>query len=75
VLFLVAVLLSGANVLQLAGKADMYLAGLGILLTVVYLGGLIVRPRKQILRMGIDSLCVLLIYILGTIGLLFVPHG
>lgn len=75
VLFLVAVLLSGTNVLQLALKADMYLAGVSILLTIVYLGGLIVRPRKQILRMGIDSLCVLLIYVLGVVGLLFVSKG
>lgn len=75
VLFLVAVLLSGTNVLQLALKADMYLAGVGILLTIVYLGGLIFRPRKQILRMGIDSLCVLLIYVLGVVGLLFVSKG
>lgn len=75
VFFLVAVLLSGTNVLQLALKADMYLAGVGILLTIVYLGGLIFRPRKQILRMGIDSLCVLLIYVLGVVGLLFVSKG
>ena len=75
VLFLVAVLVSGTNVLQVARKADMYLAGLGILLTVVYLGGLIFRPRRQILRMGIDSLCVLLLYALGMVGLLFVSRG
>jgi cation:H+ antiporter len=75
VLFLVAVLLSGTNVLQVAGKADMYLAGLGILLTVVYLGGLIFRLRRQILRMGIDSACVLILYVLGMVGLLFVSKG
>lgn len=72
VLLLVAVLLSGSNVLQLARKADVYLAGVGILLTLVYIGGLIFRPRRQILRMGIDSLAVLLIYALSAVGLLFV---
>jgi cation:H+ antiporter len=75
VLFLVAVLLSGANVLQLVHKADVYMAGLGILLTIVYVGGLIFRPRKQILRMGLDSLCVLLLYVVGVVGLLFVSKG
>jgi len=75
VLFLVAVLLSGTNVLQLAHRADVYLAGVGILLTLVYIAGLIFRPRKQILRMGIDSLCVLLIYITGAVGLVFVSKG
>ncbi len=75
VLFLVAALLSGANVLQQAPKADIYLAGLGILLTVVYLVGLIFRPRRQVLRMGIDSLCVLVVYVVGVLGLLFVSKG
>ncbi|MBA2286386.1 MAG: sodium:calcium antiporter [Ktedonobacteraceae bacterium] len=69
VLFLLAVLISGAPVLPLAQKSDIYLAGLGILLTTVYIYGLIFRPRKQILRMGIDSLVVLLLYILGIAGL------
>ena len=72
VLFLVAVLLSGSNVLQLARRADVYLAAMGILLTVVYLWGLIFRPRRQILRMGVDSLTVLVIYVFGAVGLLFV---
>ncbi len=72
VLFLLAVLLSGTNVLQLARRADVYLAAVGILLTLVYLWGLIFRPRRQILRMGIDSLAVLVIYVLGAAGLLFV---
>ena len=75
VLFLMAVLLSGSNVLQLAHRADVYLAGVGILLTVVYIWGLIFRPRRQILRMGIDSLAVLVIYVLGAVGLIFVAKG
>jgi cation:H+ antiporter len=75
VLFLVAVLLSGSNVLQLAHRADVYLAGVGILLTVVYIWGLIFRPRRQVLRMGIDSLAVLVIYLLGAVGLMFVAKG
>jgi len=75
VLFLVAVLLSGANVLQLARRADVYLAAVGILLTVVYLWGIISRSRRQILRMGIDSLAVLVIYVLGAVGLMFVSKG
>jgi cation:H+ antiporter len=69
VLFLFATLLSGQAVLPQAKNTDIYLAGLGILLTTAYIYGLIFRPKRQILHMGIDSLIVLLLYILGVIGL------
>jgi|GEM_PF-2976031 len=38
----------------LAGVA--LVAALGVVLTVVYLSGLVFRPRRQFLRMGIDSI-------------------
>jgi len=75
VLFLWATLLSGQAVLPRAEKTDIYIAGLGILLTTVYICGLIFRPSRRILRMGIDSLFVLVLYVLGTIGLIAVAHG
>jgi cation:H+ antiporter len=72
VLFLLATLLAGRSVLPLAQDTDVYLAGLGILLTAVYVAGLIFRPRRQVLGMGLDSLAVLVLYVLGTAGLLAV---
>lgn len=69
VLFLVASLLSGQAVLPQAKNTDIYLGGLGILLTTVYIYGLIFRPKRQILHMGIDSLVVLVLYIVGIAGL------
>ncbi|MEO5867628.1 MAG: sodium:calcium antiporter [Sphingomonas sp.] len=69
VLFLLAVLISGKAVLPDAQASDIYLAGLGILLTCVYAAGLIFRPRRQVFRMGIDSLIVLILYVAGTAGL------
>ena len=72
VLFLMATLLSGEAVLPSAQKTDIYLTALGILLTVVYLCGLIFRPRRQVARMGLDSLLVLLLYALGIAGLPFI---
>jgi len=72
VLFLVASLLSGQAVLPQAQRTDIYLAGLGILLTTVYLYGLIFRPRRQVLNMGIDLVVVLLLYALGVVGLIAV---
>ena len=68
-LFLLATLLSGKSVLPHAHKSDIYLTGLGMLLTAIYIIGLIFRPKKQILRMGIDSLTVLIVYAVGIAGL------
>jgi cation:H+ antiporter len=69
VLFLLASLLSGQAVLPLAQKTDIYLSGLGILLTAVYMTGLIYQPSRKIARMGIDSFAVLVFYLLGIAGL------
>ncbi len=74
VLFLVASLVSGRSVLPQAQDTDVYLAGLGILLTVVYLVGLIFRPRRQVGRMGLDSLAVLILYAVGIAGLLAITR-
>jgi cation:H+ antiporter len=75
VLFLLASLLSGRAVLPQAQNTDIYLTGLGILLTAIYLYGLIFRPRRRFLRMGIDSLIVLVLYVLGIVGLIAVANG
>ncbi|RZK53598.1 MAG: sodium:calcium antiporter, partial [Hymenobacter sp.] len=70
VLFLVASVISGQAVLPHAGHADLYLTGLGMLLTCVYMYGLIFRSQRQVARMGLDSLVVLALYALGVLGLL-----
>lgn len=69
VLFLPATLLSGKSVLPQAHNTDIYLASLGALLTAVYLYGLIFRPKCQFFCLGIDSLVVLVMYIIGIVGL------
>jgi cation:H+ antiporter len=74
VLFLVASLLSGSAVLPQAQPTDIYLTALAIVLTVVYAGGLIMRPHRQVLRMGIDSLVVLVLYAGGIAGLIAVAN-
>ena len=70
VLFLPATLISGQAVLPAAGRADIYLTALGAVLTIVYIAGLIFRPKRQFLRMGPDSLAVLVLYLLGVAGLI-----
>lgn len=69
VLFLLAVLVSGTSVLPHAHASDIYLTGLGALLTVVYMAGLVFRPAKQYFRLGVDSIVVLLLYLVGVVGL------
>ena len=73
-LFLLATLLSGEAVLPQAHRTDIYLAGLGVLLTTVYVYGLIFRPRRLFLRMGADSLIVLALYALGIAGLFTIAN-
>jgi cation:H+ antiporter len=75
VLFLLAGLLSGVAPLPQAEKTDIYLTGLGALLTSVYIYGLIFRSRLRFLRMGVDSLMVLILYVIGIVGLIAVAHG
>jgi cation:H+ antiporter len=72
VLFLLATVLSGSAVLPLAHHSDIYLTALAGLLTVIYMVGLIFRPERQWLRMGLDSIVVLVLYILGIAGLAFI---
>ena len=72
VLFLIATVLSGQAVLPRAHRTDIYLTALGGLLTVVYMVGLIFRPQRQWLRMGLDSVVVLVLYAVGIVGLAFI---
>jgi cation:H+ antiporter len=75
VLFLLASLLSGTAVLPRAHATDIYLAALGVLLTVVYIWGLVFRPARKVLGVGVDSLIVLALYAVGIAGLIAVSHG
>jgi cation:H+ antiporter len=74
VLFLLAVLVSGKAVLPNAHASDIYLTGLGGLLTIVYMAGLIFRPTKEHARLGIDSIAVLALYAIGVVGLIALPQ-
>jgi cation:H+ antiporter len=69
VLFLLATLLSGKAVLPQAHNTDIYLTALAIVLTLAYTTGLIFRPSTRIARMGLDSLVVLVLYVIGLGGL------
>jgi cation:H+ antiporter len=69
VLFLLATLLSGKAVLPHAHATDIYLTAIACLLTLVYAAGLVFRPQGRIAGMGVDSLVVLGLYVIGVAGL------
>jgi cation:H+ antiporter len=73
-LFVVADLISGTAVLSQAGAANSWLAGLGILVTIIYAGAVVVRPERNYLRLGLDSIIVLVLCVIGIAGLLLVAH-
>lgn len=59
----------GEAVLPQARDTDIYLTAVGILLTLVYTGGLLFRPTRRIGRVGVDSLVVLCLYLVAVAGL------
>jgi cation:H+ antiporter len=69
VLFVVADLVAGAPALPTAAPTDLWMAGLGVALTVVYAAGILFRPQRQYGVLGPDSLVALGIYALGIVGL------
>ena len=69
VLFLVATLISGRSILPQANASDIYLTALAGLLSLEYAVGLIFRPSRRVLGMGVDSLVVVATYLVGLGGL------
>jgi cation:H+ antiporter len=69
VLFLMASMIGGDAILPNLKPSDIYLTVLGIILTGIYMAGMVIHSKKQIYRMGIDSFIVLIVYLLGIWGL------
>jgi cation:H+ antiporter len=72
-LFVVADLIAGKAALASTGAQNSWLAGLGIVLTMVYAASIIVRPEKNYFRIGLDSIVVLVLLIVGMVGLGQIP--
>jgi cation:H+ antiporter len=62
----------GDPILNHAGRFEIIAALLGIVLTAIYLIGLLEREDRTIFGMGYDSLAVLLVYLAGLVLLYFV---
>jgi cation:H+ antiporter len=70
IVFWIDAVYQGGPVLNEVGKFSTFWALLGIVLTMLYLAGLVERRDRTILRMGVDSLAVLVAY-LGGLMLLY----
>lgn len=68
-LFGATVLAAGSAVLPQTRNTDIYLTAVGALLATVYMTGLLFRPQRQWLRMGPDSIVVLILCAVGIVGL------
>ena len=68
VLFLMASFIGGDAILPNLKPSDIYLTLLGIILTGIYMIGMVVHSNKQIFRMGVDSFIVVIVYLLGIWG-------
>ena len=69
VLFIMASIIGGDAILPNLKPSDIYLTTLGIILTGIYMAGMVIHSKKQIGRMGIDSFIVLIVYLIGLWGL------
>lgn len=70
-LFLLADLLAGSPVLSAASPNAVWLGALGVVVTAVYAGGLLIRAPRKWLGLAPVSLAVVFLYLLGVLALPF----
>jgi len=71
-LFIFADLFAGKPALPTAAATDIWMAGLGVVLTGIYITGVILRPQRTFWRLGPDSIAAIGVYALGIAGLFLV---
>ena len=70
-LLLLASLASGRAVLPDASAVDIYLTATALILTAIYLIGMVVQAPRKRAGLGIDSWAALAFYALSVLGLFF----
>jgi cation:H+ antiporter len=68
-LFLLADLLAGTPVIVAAHRSDVWLGGLGLLMSGIAAAAIIARPKKTFLWLGVDSIALVVIYAAGIVFL------
>ena len=68
-LFLLADVLAGTPVIVAERGSDVWLGGAGLLMTGIVAAAVIARPKRTVLRLGIDAIALVAVYA-ATIALL-----
>lgn len=68
-LFLLANILAGRSIMVDAHKTDIYLVGLSIVLTLLFIVGMLMQSPKRFGKLGLESWVMLIVYLLAIIGL------
>lgn len=71
VLFLFATLITNDAILPKAQNIDIYLTTIAIIITLIYIIGMVIKNPTRKKGLGLDSWIVLIIYILSVIGMLY----
>ncbi|WP_374690652.1 sodium:calcium antiporter [Accumulibacter sp.] len=74
ILFVLADLLAGQPVLTHEGRANAWIGMIGLVMTAVYVAGILLRHPRRYWGLGADSWAALLIYVLGTWGFMLVSR-
>jgi cation:H+ antiporter len=72
VIFLLADIVAQKPILAYSSRGDMVLAILGVLMMLIYAISFIKRPQKRYFGLGIDSIIVIIIYIVGIYVLSYI---
>ncbi|HWB26386.1 MAG TPA: hypothetical protein VG738_12955 [Chitinophagaceae bacterium] len=71
VLFIPATIITNKPVLPALNNADVYLTSSAIIVTAIYVTGMIISPKSKKFGLGYDSWLCLLLYILSVIGMFY----
>ncbi|HET7682098.1 MAG TPA: hypothetical protein VFK34_00350 [Marmoricola sp.] len=55
-------------------RSAVFVAALGITMTTVYLWGLLEHRQRTVFRLGVDSVMVLMLYVVGAVGVVTLQH-
>ena len=71
-LFVVADLIAGQPLLPIQGAANAWIGMVGLVMTAVFVAGILIRPSRRIAGLGPDSWVVVILYLFGLWGLVVV---
>lgn len=71
-LFVPAIIITNNPILPSAKNTDIYLTSTAMIITLIYLIGMLIQNQKKYAGMGVDSWIALFTYLLSIIGLFFI---